>query len=133
MSPDTLRMQHPFLMALIPFVTATLIISAFIVGRWLANKKAWPFHPGGSKGFLHDEFLRLGAIFIPYAVILLGARFYIYDFHPEIMRSPYFYLALLSVFIFRRLTRYIPFVREAAKRIDTARAAAKASGEASSS
>ncbi len=128
MSPDTLRMQQPLLMAVIPFVTATLVIAAIIFGRWFANKKAWPYHPGGAQGFLHDEFLRLGAIFIPYAVVMVGVRFYIYDYHPEIMRSPYFYVALLSVFGFRRLANYLPFVRAAARRIDGARA--EASGKA---
>lgn len=117
-------MQQPLLMAVIPFVTATVVVAAIIFGRWFSNKKAWPFHPGGSKGFLHDEFLRLGAIFIPYAIVMVGVRFYIYDYHPEIMRSPYFYVALLSIFVFRRLANYIPFVRAAGRRIDTARAAA---------
>ncbi len=124
MDPSTWR-QHPLFMVFVPLLTATLIIAAIILWRWQSNRAAWAFHPRGSSGFLHDEFLRLGAIFIPYALLMVGVRFYVYDLHPELMRSPAFYIILLSVFVFRRLTRYIPFVREAGKQIDAARAQAR--------
>ena len=125
MSPDLLR-QYPLAMVIVPFVVATIIVTSIILWRWLSNRDAWPYHGGGSSGFLHDEFLRLGAIFIPYAILMIGARYYVYDLHPELLKSPYIYLLLPTVFVFRRLARFIPFVREAGKRVDAARAKERA-------
>ncbi len=102
--------QHPWVL-FITYGAIAIVIAAIIIGRWLFSKAAWPYHPGGSMGFLHDEFLRLGAIYIPYALFMIAAKYYIYDMHPELLKSPYLWVGLLSVFIFRRLTRFIPFVR----------------------
>lgn len=125
MSSDLAR-QYPLMMVIVPFAVASVLVTGIILWRWRSNRVAWPFHPRGPSGFLHDEFLRLGAIFIPYAILMIGARYYIYDLHPELIGSPYIYVGLLSIFLFRRLTRFIPFVRAAGRRIDTARAAARA-------
>jgi hypothetical protein len=129
---ETFRVHHPALMAIIPFFIACFAVAFIILWRWLSNRNAWRHHPGGANGFLHDEFLRLGAIFIPYAIVMLGVRYYVYDVHPELLKSPLFYVGLLSVFVFRRLSRFIPFVRAAARRVDAARAAQRASNPWSS-
>ena len=118
--------QYPLLMVLIPFAVASIVVTGIILSRWYFSRGAWEHHPKGSSGFLHDEFLRLGAIFIPYAILMLGVRYYVYDLHPELLRSPLIYILFLSVFVFRRLARFIPFVRDAGKRVDAARAAARA-------
>jgi hypothetical protein len=112
-------------MLLVYTVIGSTIVTGIILGRWLFSRSAWPHHPRGSSGFLHDEFLRLGAIYVPYAIALLGVRYYTYDLHPELARSPIIYVVILTFFVFRRLSRFIPFVREAGKRIDAARASAR--------
>ncbi len=116
---------HPIEMAVLPFAIACLIISLLIIGRWFFSRNAWAFHPGGSNGFLKDEFLRLGAIYFPFALLMVGARYYVYRFHPEYIASPYFYAAFLSIVVFRRLSVFIPFVKNAGKRLDFARKAAR--------
>ena len=129
MNPHQAQMQfmhtHPIMMALIPLAFAVVIISAIILGRWFFSRQAWAYHPGGSKGFLHDEFLRLGAIFIPFALLMVAGRWYIYSYDIALMDSPWIYAVFLSVFVFRRLARFIPFVRDAGNRIDAARKMAK--------
>jgi hypothetical protein len=126
MQGSAFQHAHPIEMAVLPFVIACLIISLLILGRWFFSRQAWAFHPGGSNGFLKDEFLRLGAIYFPFAFLMVGVRYYIYRFHPEYMQSPYFYAAFLSIIVFRRLSVFIPFVRDAGKRLDAARKAARA-------
>ena len=117
--------SHMVLASSLIYAFVALIIAALILGRWYFSRKAWPFHPGGSAGFLKDEFLRLGAIFIPYVIVMLIYRFYVYDMHPELIHSPYTWLILLSVILFRRASVFIPFVREAGKRLDAARKMAR--------
>lgn len=113
--------SHMVLASTLIYALVALIIAALILGRWYFSRNAWPFHPGGSAGFLKDEFLRLGAIFIPYVIVMLIYRFYVYDMHPELIHSPYTWLILLSVILFRRASVFIPFVRDAGKRLDAAR------------
>jgi hypothetical protein len=117
--------SHMVLASTLIYALVALIIAALILGRWYFSRNAWPFHPGGSAGFLKDEFLRLGAIFIPYVIVMLIYRFYVYDMHPELIRSPYTWLILLSVILFRRASVFIPFVRSAGKRLDAARKMAR--------
>ncbi|MDC7681755.1 hypothetical protein PQU92_00575 [Asticcacaulis sp. BYS171W] len=116
----------PYMMVVMPLIVGSTIIAAIILVRWLMSKSAWNFHPGGANGFLYDEFLRLGAIFIPYMLIGVALRWYIYVMHPELSHSPALIGALVVIFIMRRFSRYIPFVRDAGNRIDAARAACKA-------
>lgn len=116
---------HMVLFSSLIYAAVALVVAAVILGRWYFSRQAWPFHPGGSAGFLKDEFLRLGAIFIPYVVVMLVYRFYVYDLHPELIQSPYTWLILLSVIVFRRASGFIPFVRSAGKRLDAARKMAR--------
>jgi len=121
---------HPMLWAAVPLVMAVLIISLFVVIVWLMRKSAWPYHPGGAGGMLRDEAIRYASIWLPFAVVLVGVRYYVYAFHPEYVTSPYLYALYLSVFVFRRLARLLPHVKEIGARIDAARAAARAAKEA---
>ena len=120
---------HPFLWAATPLVVAILIISVFVVVVWLFRKPAWPYHPGGAMGMLRDEAIRYASIWLPFAVLLVGVRYYVYAFHPEYVTSPYLYVLYLSVFVFRRMARLLPHVKEIGARIDAARAAARAAKE----
>jgi hypothetical protein len=122
--------HHMVLFSSLLYGFVTVVIALIILGRWYFSRSAWPFHPGGSSGFLKDEFLRLGAIFIPYVIVMLGYRYYVYDVNPALIKSPIAIVVLLSVVVFRRMSRYIPFVRKAGARIDAARAEARAAKEA---
>ncbi|ESQ89560.1 hypothetical protein ABAC460_11850 [Asticcacaulis sp. AC460] len=109
------------MMAALPLAFAITVIALIILGRWYFSRQAWTYHPGGKDGFLRDEFLRLGAIFLPVAVLMVAVRWYIYTFDIGLMNSPWIYAAFLSVFVFRRLAGFLPFVRDAGRRLDAAR------------
>jgi len=117
---------HPAVWAFFPLLFVVVVISAIILVRWLMSKAAWPYHPGGAQGFLRDEVLRYASIWLPFAIVMVAVRYYIYRFHPEYIELPYLYALYLSVFIFRRLAGFLPHVREIGARIDTARKMAKA-------
>ena len=121
---------HPALWAIIPLVFALVIISIFVLVRWLMSKSAWPYHPGGSMGFLRDEIVRYASIWLPFSIVMVGVRYYIYAFHPEYTQSPYLSALYLSVFVFRRLAGFLPHVKEIGARIDAARRAAREAKEA---
>ncbi len=118
--------EHPLAMSVLPLVFVLFIISIVILVVWLMRQKAWKYHPGGAGGMLKDEIVRYGSIWLPFSIVMVGVRYYIYKFHPEYETSPYIYALYLSVFVFRRLARYLPHVREISARIDKARADARA-------
>jgi hypothetical protein len=120
---------HPAMWSIFPLLFVVVVISAVILVRWLMSKNAWPYHPGGSSGFLRDEVIRYASIWLPFAIVMVAVRYYIYRFHPELTSSPYLYALYLSIFVFRRLARLLPHVREIGARIDGARARAKAATE----
>ena len=113
--------SHPILMSVVPLAFILVIISIIILVTWLMRKSAWPYHPGGAAGFLRDEVVRYGSIWLPFAILMVAVRYYVYKFHPELAQSPYLYAIYLSVFVFRRLARFLPHVREIGARIDLAR------------
>ena len=117
---------HPAMWSIFPLLFVVVVISIIILVRWLMSKRAWPYHPGGSSGFLRDEVIRYASIWLPFAILMVAVRYYIYRFHPELTSSPYIYTLYLSVFVFRRLARFLPHVKEIGARIDGARAKAKA-------
>ena len=117
---------HPAMWAAFPLALVVVIISIVILVRWQMSKKAWPYHPGGAGGFLKDEVVRYGSIWLPFAIVMVGVRYYIYRFHPEFIQSPYLYAMYASIFVFRRLAGFLPHVREIGARIDKARADARA-------
>jgi len=121
---------HPLFMAFIPLVFVIVIIGIAILVVWLLRQKAWKYHPGGAGGMLRDEIIRYGSVWLPFAIVMVGVRYYIYKYHPEYQQSPYLYVLYLSVFVFRRLARFLPHVREIGARIDKARADARAAEEA---
>jgi len=116
---------HPLAMSVLPLVVILVIISIIVLVRWLTSKSAWPYHPGGGSGFLRDEVIRYASIWLPFAVLMVVVRWYIYQYHPEYIESPYMYALYLSVFVFRRLARLLPHVKEIGARIDGARARAR--------
>ena len=116
---------HPLMWAFFPLVLVVVVISIIIVVRWLTSKRAWPYHPGGAQGFLRDELLRYASIWLPFAVAMVGVRYYIYAFHPDYIQSPYLYAFYLSIFVFRRLAGLLPHVKEIGARLDSARRKAR--------
>ena len=120
---------HPLFWAAVPLVAAILVISLFVVVIWLMRKSAWPYHPGGAMGMLRDEAVRYASIWLPFALVLVVVRYYVYAFHPEYTLSPYLYALYLSVFVFRRFARLLPHVKEIGARVDASRAAARAARE----
>ena len=129
MMPDqqvAMMHAHPAFWAAMPLVAAIVVISLFVVIIWLTRKSAWPYHPGGAMGMLRDEAIRYGSIWLPFAIVLVAVRYYVYAFHPEYTESPYLYVLYLSVFVFRRFARLLPHVKEIGARVDAARAAARA-------
>lgn len=120
-SVDAITEMTSLPMILLSLVLGCVVVFVVITLRWYFSKAAWPFHPDGSKGFFKDEFLRLGAIFLPYALLMVALKFYFGNYHPEMLRSPLMPLFFLSIILFRRLSVFVPFVREAGKRIDGAR------------
>jgi dolichyl-phosphate-mannose--protein O-mannosyl transferase len=130
MSPQVAMMHaHPIFWSVVPLVAVIVIISVAILVVWLMRKKAWKFHPGGAGGMLKDEVIRYGSVWLPFAILMVAVRYYIYRFHPEYETSPLLYALYLSVFVFRRLARYLPHVKEIGARIDKARADARAAEE----
>lgn len=120
---------HPAMWSIFPLLFVVVVISVVILVRWLMSKSAWPYHPGGSSGFLRDEVIRYASIWLPFAIVMVAVRYYIYRFHPELTSSPYIYALYLSVFVFRRLARFLPHVKEIGARIDGARAKARAAAD----
>ena len=116
---------RPLWYATYPLLIAIVIISIFVLVRWSMSKDAWPYHPGGARGFLMDEIKRYASIWLPFAIVMVGVRYYVYKYHPEIAASPYFIAGFLSIIIFRRLARLLPHVQEIGRRIDKARADAR--------
>ena len=123
---------HPMFMSAIPLVFALAIISIVVLVRWLMSKSAWPYHPGGGGGFLRDEIIRYASIWLPFSIAMVGVRYYIYQYHPEYMQSPYLYALYLSIFVFRRLAGFLPHVKQIGARIDAARAKARAAKQGTS-
>jgi hypothetical protein len=122
---------HPLWSATFPLLIALGVVSVIVLLRWLFSQGAWKYHPGGSAGFLKDEIIRYASIWLPFSIIMVGVRYYIYRFHPEIAASPSFYVFYLSIILFRRLARLLPHVKQIGARIDAARAAAREAKEAS--
>jgi hypothetical protein len=120
-NPDPMARMTALPMIFLSLVIGCAIVSLIVFLRWYFSKKAWPFHPEGAKGFFKDEFLRLGAIFLPYALLMVALKFYFGQYHPELLSSPYMPLFFLSIILFRRLAVFVPFVRDAGNRIDAAR------------
>ncbi|MGA9658749.1 MAG: hypothetical protein WBQ60_06590 [Asticcacaulis sp.] len=120
---------HPAVWSVFPLLVVVVVISVVILVRWQMSRKAWAFHPGGSSGFLHDEVIRYASIWLPFALLMVCVRYYIYRFHPELTASPYLYALYMSVFVFRRLARLLPHVKEIGARLDGARAQAKLSAK----
>ncbi len=121
---------HPIFWSVVPLAVVILVISIAILVVWLLRQKAWKYHPGGAGGMLKDEIVRYGSVWLPFAVLMVVVRYWIYKFHPEYETSPLLYVLYLSVFVFRRLARYLPHVKEIGARIDKARADARAAEEA---
>ena len=120
---------HPAMWSILPLLFVVVVVSIIILVRWQMSKSAWPYHPGGASGFLRDEIIRYASIWLPFAILMVAVRYYIYRFHPELTSSPYLYALYLSVFVFRRLARFLPHIREIGARIDGARAKARAAAD----
>lgn len=119
---------HPLTMVAISTAISLIVITLIVLIRWGLSHKAWSYHPGGASGFLKDEFVRWGAILIPYLALSVGFKLFIYDVHPEWNR-PEVWLGFVAVaLIARRLIARLPFVRAMGRHIDLAKAQAQGKG-----
>jgi heme/copper-type cytochrome/quinol oxidase subunit 2 len=117
---------HPVLMVLISTVITLIVVTLIVMIRWLISQSAWRYHPGGAGGFLKDEFVRWGAILVPYLALSIGFKFFVYDLHPE-FNKPEVWMGFAVVAItFRLVLRRLPFVKAMGRHIDAAKAEAKA-------
>ncbi len=132
---DQVAKEHanPLFYATFPLAIALGVISLFVLVVWLLRHNAWKYHPGGGLGMLKDEIIRYASIWLPFSILMVGVRYYIYRFHPEIAASPYFYGFYLSIILFRRLARLLPHVKEIGARIDASVAKARAAKQGATS
>jgi len=117
---------HPLLMVLFSTIGTLVVITFIVLIRWLVSRAAWRYHPGGAGGFLKDEFVRWGAILIPYLALSIGFKVFVYDLHPEYNKPEVWMGFAVAAIAFRLILRRLPFVKAMARHIDAARAQAKA-------
>jgi hypothetical protein len=117
--------DHPLYILAISTAFSLVIISLIVLLRWLFSRSAWPYHPGGASGFLKDEFVRLGAIFLPWLVLGLIFKFYVYELHPE-LNTPRTWSAFgISALVIRLVLRRMPFIKAMGRHLDAARQKAR--------
>mgnify|MGYP000353106960 CR=1 FL=1 len=117
---------HPLMMVLYSTLGSLVIITLIVFIRWLVSQSAWKYHPGGPAGFLKDEFVRWGAILIPYIALSVAFKIYVYDLHPELNKPEVWMGFAVCAIAFRLVLRRLPFVKAMARHIDAAKAEAKA-------
>jgi len=113
---------HPLYIIAISTVISLVIISVVVVVRWLLSKGAWPYHPRGAGGFLADEFVRWGAILVPYLLLGIIFKYYVYQMHPELSTPQTWLIFGVCAIAFRQILRRLPFVKAMARHIDAAKA-----------
>jgi len=116
---------HPVTMVAISTVASLVVITLIVLIRWLVSKNAWPYHPGGARGFLKDEFVRWGAILVPYLALSIAFKIYVYDLHPELNVPNTWIVFAVCAIAFRLILRRMPFVKAMARHIDAAKAQAR--------
>ncbi len=118
---------HPLQMVIYSTIGTIVIISIFVLIRWLASSSAWRYHPGGAGGFLLDEVVRWAAILVPYLTLMGVFKFFVYDLHPDWMNKPEVLVPFIAgAILFRFALRRVPFIKAMGRHIDAARAQAKA-------
>jgi hypothetical protein len=116
-----MRADHPLTILLISTGFSLAIVSVIVIIRWLMSSGAWKYHPGGATGFLRDEFLRLGVIYLPFLIVGLVFKFYVYDLHPELNTSNTWAIFAAVLFVSRMVTRRLPVVKAVGRHLDAAR------------
>ena len=119
------QQAHPALMILFSTLGTLVVVTLIVMIRWLMSKSAWQYHPGGAVGFLGDEFVRWGAILIPYLALGITFKFYIYELHPELNTPQTWMIFAVCAIAFRVLLRRLPFIKNMARHIDAAKAKAR--------
>ncbi|MBW8733205.1 MAG: hypothetical protein JF571_02655 [Asticcacaulis sp.] len=118
--------QHPLFIIGISTGISIVIVSIIVLVRWLMSMSAWPYHPRGAAGFLIDEAVRLGVIFVPWVFLGVFFKYYIYELHPELNTGTTWGAFAICAIAIRMLLRRLPAVKAMARHIDAARAQAKA-------
>lgn len=114
--------NHPIANSII---FSVVIISIIVMIRWLMSQSAWKYHPGGASGFLQDEFVRLGAIFVPWLFLGSLFKYYVYDLHPEMNNGTTWGLFAVCAIGIRLVLRRLPVIKAMGRHIDAARAKAR--------
>ncbi len=124
--------DHPLLVILFSTIITLVIITIVVLIRWLVSKSAWPYHPRGAMGFLGDEFVRWGAILVPYLALGITFKYYVYGLHPELNTPTTWGIFAVCAIAFRFLLRRLPFIKAMARHIDAAKAQARAARQGTS-
>ena len=117
---------HPLYIIAISTVVSLVVITLVVLVRWLLSRGAWAYHPGGGAGFLKDEFVRWGAILVPYIFLGILFKFYVYELHPKLNTPQTWLIFAVCAIVFRQILRRLPFVKAMGRHIDAAKAQAKA-------
>ena len=117
--------SHPLMMVLFSTIGTLVVISLIVLVRWLISSRAWRYHPGGAAGFLKDECVRWAAIIVPFLVVSISFKIFVYDLHPEYNRPEVWIAFGVIAISFRLLLRRMPFIKAMGRHIDAARAAAR--------
>ena len=128
-----LRADHPLMMLAINTGISLAVVSILVLIRWGMSSGAWKYHPGGAAGFLADEFLRLGVIYLPFLILGLMFKSYVYELHPELNNANTWAIFGGVFIVSRMITRRLPMVKAVGRHLDAARAQqrqAKAGGAA---
>ncbi len=117
---------HPLYIIAISTVASLVIITLVVLLRWFVSKGAWQYHPGGAGGFLKDEFVRWGAMLVPYLALGITFKYYIYELHPELNVPQTWMIFAVCAIAFRLLLRRVPVIKAMARHIDAAKAQERA-------
>ncbi len=118
--------HHPMIMVVATVGISCVVVILVSLVRWLMSAGAWKYHPRGAVGFLIDEMARWGAILVPYLVLALIFRFYVYDLHPELNTPNVWAIFVACALVFRIVLRRLPIIKAMARHIDAAKAAQRA-------
>jgi hypothetical protein len=114
--------DHPLMILAISTGISLAIVSVIVLIRWGMSSGAWKYHPGGARGFLWDEFLRLGVIYLPFLMLGLIFKSYVYELHPELNTSNTWAIFGAVFLVSRMITRRLPIVKAVGRHLDAARA-----------
>ncbi|MFT4091982.1 MAG: hypothetical protein QM645_14730 [Asticcacaulis sp.] len=99
-------------------VAVFLALAVFL--RYRLGKSAWPYHAGGSKGYLNDILLEVFASYVPLLIIIFGVRIYL-EYNPQPDNSPLILGSVVVAVAAMLVARRLPVAKAASTRLLDAR------------